>query len=120
MATTYSMQITEIQVKWDEGSFQNVLTSVTCNMIAISDDGIKQIMPKQIPLPPPTSPDFVPIQDVTEEMVTTWVLNDPAYLTDEDKAIFEIRFQTQREKAYSNCYNFSFLSGSIYPYVYVN
>ncbi len=118
MATTYSMQITQIQVKWDEGSLQNVLTAVTYNMTAISDDGIKKIMPKQIPLPPPSSPDFVPIQDVTEEMVTNWVLNDPAYLTDNDKEIFEIKFQMEREKTFTDCYNFPFLSGSIYPYIY--
>ena len=118
MATTYSMQISQIQVKWDEGTFQNVITSVTYNMTGISDDGIKKIMSKQIPLPPPSSPDFVPIQDVTEEMVTNWIINDPAYLTDMDKLVFERTFQIEREKTYTNCYNFTFLSGSLTPYIY--
>lgn len=120
MATTYSMQIAGVQVKWDEGTLQNVITSVTYNSIGISDDGIKKIQQKSIPLPPPSSPDFIPIQDVTEQNITDWILNNPDYLTDQDKAIFEIRFQMEREKEYTLCYNFPFLSGSLEPYIYTN
>lgn len=120
MATTYSMQITKIQVKWDDTTFQNVVTAISFNMIAISDDGIKKMMEKQIPLPPPTSPDFIPISEITEEIVTEWVLNNPEYLNESDKNIFEIRFQMEREKTHTECYNFPFLTSSIYPYAYMN
>lgn len=120
MATTYSFQITKVQMQWDEGTFQNVITAVTFNTTAISDDGIKKIMEKQIPFPAPSSPNFIPIQNITEDIINGWILNSPDYLTESDKNIFEIRFQMERDKTHTECYNFPFLSSSLYPYIYMN
>jgi hypothetical protein len=120
MATTYSMKLDGVQVKWNEEQFSDVVTAITYIITGISDDGIRKDWRKQIPLPLPSSPDFIPIQDLTEEIMTSWVLNSPDYITESDIRIFNIRFEQERSQPYTTSYNFPFITSSMYPDVYLN
>lgn len=120
MATTYSMRLDNVSVKQNSGDLQNVITKITYIVTAISDDNLRKDMPKEIPLPPPNSPDFIDITNITEDVLKEWVINHESYLTDDDKRIFEIRFDMEREKTETLCYNFPFFSSAIHPYIYMN
>jgi hypothetical protein len=120
MATTYTMKLDGVQVKWSEEQFSDVVTAITYVITGISDDGIRKDWRKQIPLPLPSSPDFIPIQDITEEIMTSWVLNSPDYLTETDIRIFNIRFDQERNQPYTNSYNFPFITSSSDPNRYVS
>ena len=120
MATTYTMKLDEVQVKWSEEQFINVITAITYVITGISDDGIRKDWRKQIPLPTPTSSDFIPIENVTEEMMTSWVLNSPDYLTESDVRIFNIRFDQERDQQYTTKFNFPFITSSLDPNRYIN
>jgi hypothetical protein len=120
MATTYTMKLDGVQVKWSEEQFSDVVTAITYVITGISDDGIRKDWRKQIPLPLPSSPDFIPIQDITEEIMTSWVLNSPDYLTETDIRIFNIRFDQERNQPYTNSYNFPFITSSLDPNRYVS
>lgn len=120
MATTYTMKLDEVQVKWSEEQFTNVITAITYIITGISDDGIRKDWRKQIPLPAPTSQDFIPVEDVTEEMLTSWVLNSPDYLTESDVRIFNIRFDQERNQEYTTRFNFPFITSSLDPNRYIS
>jgi len=115
MATTYTMKLDGVQVKWNEEQFSDVVTAITYIITGISDDGIRKDWRKQIALPLPSSPDFIPIQDITEEIMTSWVLNSPDYLTESDIRIFNIRFDQERDQQYTTKYNFPFITSSLDP-----
>jgi hypothetical protein len=118
MATTYTMKLDSVQVKWQEEQLSNVITSITYIVTAISDDGIRKDMQKQIPMSPPSATDFIPIENVTEEIVTSWVQNHAEYLTEIDINIFNIRFNMERDKEYTTSYNFPFIDSPLTPYKY--
>jgi hypothetical protein len=120
MATTYTMKLDEVQVKWSEEQFTNVITAITYVITGISDDGIRKDWRKQIPLPTPTLQDFIPVEDVTEEMLTSWVLNSPDYLTESDVRIFNIRFDQERNQEYTTKFNFPFITSSLDPNRYIS
>jgi hypothetical protein len=120
MATTYTMKLDSVQVKWQEEQLKNIITSVTYIITAISDDGIRKDMQKQIPMSPPSAIDFIPIENVTEEILTLWVQNNPEYLTEVDVNIFNIRFGMERDKEYTTSYNFPFINSPLTPYKYFN
>jgi hypothetical protein len=104
MATTYTMKLDGVQVKWSEEQFSDVVTAITYVITGISDDGIRKDWRKQIPLPLPSSPDFIPIQDITEEIMTSWVLNSPDYLTETDIRIFNCIYRCVIYIYYRNAY----------------
>jgi len=114
------MKLEDVQVKWSEEQFSNIVTAITYVITGISDDGIRKDWKKQIPLSPPSSPDFIPIEDITEEIMTSWVLNHPDYLTESDVRIFNIRFDQERNQPYTTKYNFPFITSSLDPQRYVS
>jgi len=119
MATTYSTRIDEVNVQQNGDGLQNVVTRISYIVSAISDDNLRKDMPKQIELPPPSSSDFIDITNITNDTLIEWITNHPNYLTEDDKRIFEIRFDMEREKSETKCYNFPFLTSNA-PFLYMN
>ena len=119
MATTYSVKIDEVCVQQNGDGLQNIVTHIKYIVSAISDDNLRKDMPKEIPLPPPSSSNFIDIKNITNDMLIEWISSQPEYLTDDDKRIFEIRFDMEREKPFTRCYNFPFVTSSA-PYLYMN
>ena len=118
MATTYTMRLDSVQVKWQEEQLSNVITSITYIVTAVSDDGIRKDMQKQIQMSPPSSTDFIDIENVTEEILISWVQNHAEYLTETDINIFNIRFGMERDREYTTSYNFPFINSPLTPYKY--
>lgn len=109
MATQYSFEIETIEVAPQTETHNNVVKNIAYWIIAISDENIKYNFRKVINLEPPLDPNFINIQDITEDIIRGWVENHPDFLTDQDKINIENRLSEERSKDLSNRYNFPFL-----------
>lgn len=109
MATTYSTKFKKGKVVKSEDGLTNVLTTVWFTIVAKSDDGYTKCLIKWLDLPSPSPEQFVDINKVTEDTIISWIESQPEYLTDNDRQVFEYRFDMERKKESYDDYMFSWM-----------
>ncbi len=76
MANTYNLEILKLQVKILENTLENVVFQADWRYTATSQDGkyVEEIVGlASIPAPDPDN--FIPFENLTEEVVSDWILN---------------------------------------------
>lgn len=109
MAINYSTKFDKGKVVKSIDGLTNVLTSVWFTIIAKSDDGYIKVQKKMIDLPKPIPSQFTDINQVTEEMIISWIESQKDYLTDDDKKSLEYRIENERNKKQYDDYMFSWM-----------
>ena len=70
----YTWQFNPLQVIYNSGSMQNIITAVRYQLIATDTVSSNQkVFIDTVQLNPPTSESFIPFTSVTKEQVTSWV-----------------------------------------------
>jgi hypothetical protein len=109
MTTTYSTRFDRGRVVKSIDGLTNVLTTVAFTIVATSSDGYTKILKKYFDLPAPGPDTFTDISQVTEEMIVSWIEQQPDYLTDSDKQSLEFRLNLERERPTYEDYKFSWM-----------
>lgn len=76
MANTYNLEILKLQVKILENTLENVVFQADWRYTATSQDGkyVEEIV-GLASIPDPDPDNFIPFENLTEEVVSDWVLN---------------------------------------------
>jgi len=76
MANTYTLKIIKLDVKLLEDELQNIVYQAQFKYIAKSeDDQYSAVMSGSCPIQDPDPENFIPFEDLTEQMVSDWILN---------------------------------------------
>lgn len=73
MAITYSYQIHELKAAPTVGDLEKVITEVRYAYIGTDENGITSSYPGRTVLPTPDLANFIPIDELTEELVIEWL-----------------------------------------------
>ena len=73
MEIIYSYEINELKVVKSEVDSSETVTEVKYRYIGTSDDGVSSEYPGYTELPAPSSEGFIPLADLTEEAVVSWL-----------------------------------------------
>ena len=74
----YDWGFSSIQVIYDSGNMQNIVSNVRWQLVATYNSGsqnIKKISSSNIELPAPNPESFIPFANITKEQMTVWVEN---------------------------------------------
>lgn len=73
MAITYSYQIHELKAVPTVGDLEQVVTEVRYSYIGTDENNITSTYPGRTLLPAPDSINFIPVDQLTEELVIQWL-----------------------------------------------
>ena len=72
MSINYNLEIVSMEVYAHTGSYDNVVYNVFSRYWASADNGVKDLRPLATAVEMPSS-DFIPYEDLTNEVVSSWV-----------------------------------------------
>jgi hypothetical protein len=76
MANAYNLEILRLEVKLLENTLENVVYQAQFKYIAKSEDRqYSAVMSGSCPIQDPDPENFIPFEDLTEQMVSDWVLD---------------------------------------------
>jgi len=74
-------------IKTDDG-LQDVITSVYCAVYATDDEtGIRESIGSVIDLNPPQPSQFIPFEQITVELLDSWIISKDQYIEMESKLV---------------------------------
>ena len=86
MSITFTRAYSRATVIKTEDGLQDVVTSVYCAVYATDDEsGIRESMGSVIDLNPPEPTQFIPFEQITVELLDSWVTPKPLYSEMESK-----------------------------------
>lgn len=82
----FTRKYTSANVIKNENGLDNVITSVYCICRGEDDvSGVFETIAESIVMDPPISSNFINFDELTEEIIESWVINKPQYLELEEK-----------------------------------
>jgi|14_taG_2_1085336.scaffolds.fasta_scaffold00684_7 hypothetical protein len=76
MANTYTLKIIKLDVKLSEEELQNIVYQAQFRYIAESEDlKYSAAISSSCPIQNPDPENFIPFEDLTEQMVSDWISN---------------------------------------------
>jgi hypothetical protein len=73
MAITYSYQNYELKAAPIVGDLEQVITEIAYSYVGTDENGITSVYPGRTTLPTPNSEAFIPVGELTEELIIEWL-----------------------------------------------
>jgi len=79
MSITFTRSYSRASVTKTSDGLQDVVTSVYCALYGVNEDGLQESAGATIDLNPPDPTQFIPFEEITIELLDSWVLPKTAY-----------------------------------------